>query len=98
MRPLQCWVTQPGMGKPDCHSEYCGVDPAGLREGGKPYLRRSLPASSPKVTANPEKIPVDSTVRGPECMSRASYQNQLLMLLRPMVMQADHASYQKHAA
>ena len=41
MRPLQCWVTQPGMGKPDCHSERCGVDPAGLREEGKPYLRRS---------------------------------------------------------
>ena len=41
MRPLQCWVTQPGMGKPDGHSEYCGVDPAGLREEGKPYLRRS---------------------------------------------------------
>ena len=29
------------MGKPDGHSEYCGVDPAGLREEGKPYLRRS---------------------------------------------------------
>jgi hypothetical protein len=41
MRPLQCWVTQPGMGKPDCHSERCGVDPAGLREEGRSYLRRS---------------------------------------------------------
>src|SRR5437667_2765822 len=41
MRPLQCWVTQPGMGKPNCHSERCGVDPAGLREEGESYLRRS---------------------------------------------------------
>ena len=37
----QRWATQPGMGKPDGHSERCGVDPAGLREEGKSYLRRS---------------------------------------------------------
>src|ERR1017187_6459413 len=40
-KATQYWVTRPGTGKPDCHSECCGVDPAGLREEGKPYLRRS---------------------------------------------------------
>jgi hypothetical protein len=35
------WVTRPGTGKPNGHSERCGVDPTGLREEGKSYLRRS---------------------------------------------------------
>src|SRR6266853_5781758 len=34
-------VTQPGMGMPDSHSDASGVDPAGPREEGRSYLRRS---------------------------------------------------------
>src|SRR5271163_2201715 len=45
-KALQCWVTRPGTGKPDCHSERCGVDPTSLREEGEPYLRRSPPRSA----------------------------------------------------
>ena len=35
-------VTRPGTGKPNVIRERCGVDPTGLREEDKPYLRRSL--------------------------------------------------------
>jgi hypothetical protein len=35
-------VTQPGMGMPNSHSDASGVDPAGLKEEGRSYLRRSL--------------------------------------------------------
>lgn len=42
MRPLQGGVTRPGTGKPNLSFRTCAVDPADLREEGKPYLRRSL--------------------------------------------------------
>jgi hypothetical protein len=41
MRPLQRGVTRPGTGKPNGHSERCGVNPTSPREEGKPYLERS---------------------------------------------------------
>ncbi len=38
---LAAWVNRQATGKPKGHSERSGVNPTGLREGDKPYLRRS---------------------------------------------------------
>ena len=39
---LAAWVNRQATGKPNGHSERSGVNPTGLREEGKSYLRRSL--------------------------------------------------------